>query len=163
EGSIVLVFKGEIYNHGELRRELEALGRHFDSRCDTEVVLRAFLEWDVQSFARLRGMFGAALWTESRRRLVLVRDRVGIKPLYYRRRGDDLYFGSEMKAILLHSELDRQMNLGALERYLSFNYVPGTDTLVRDIQKLAPGNWIDGAMARCPSMLTGAWSSGPTR
>jgi asparagine synthase (glutamine-hydrolysing) len=143
DGDTVLVFNGEIYNHAELRRELEGLGHRFQSRCDTEVVLRAFLEWDVQAFPKLRGMFGAALWTESRRRLVLVRDRVGIKPLYYRRRGDDLYFGSEMKAILLHSELDRQMNLGALERYLSFNYVPGTDTLVRDIQKLAPGNWLE--------------------
>ena len=153
DGDTVLVFNGEIYNHAELRRELEALGHRFDSRCDTEVVLRAFLEWDVQSFARLRGMFGAALWSESRRRLVLVRDRVGIKPLYYRRHGSDLYFGSEMKAILLHPELDRRMNLRALERYLSCNYVPGTETLVEDIHKLAPGNWLewqDGAVSIHP-------------
>jgi asparagine synthase (glutamine-hydrolysing) len=153
DGDTVLVFNGEIYNHAELRRELEALGHRFASRCDTEVVLRAFLEWDVRAFAKLRGMFGAALWTESRRRLVLLRDRVGIKPLYYRRHGDDLYFGSEMKAILLHPELDRRMNLRALERYLSSNYVPGTDTLVEDIQKLAPGNWLewqDGAVASHP-------------
>ena len=153
DSDTVLVFNGEIYNHAELRRELEALGHRFDSRCDTEVVLRAFLEWDVRSFAKLRGMFGAALWTESQRRLVLVRDRVGIKPLYYRRHGNDLYFGSEMKAILLHPELDRRMNLRALERYLSFNYVPGTDTLVEDIQKLAPGNWLewqDGAVSIHP-------------
>ena len=143
DGDTVLVFNGEIYNHAELRRELEALGHRFDSRCDTEVVLRAFLEWDVRAFPKLRGMFGAALWTESRRRLLLVRDRVGIKPLYYRRHGDDLYFGSEMKAILLHPELDRRMNLGALQRYLSFNYVPGTETLVEDVQKLAPGNWLE--------------------
>jgi len=129
DGDTVLVFNGEIYNHADLRRELEALGHRFDSRCDTEVVLRAFLEWDVRSFAKLRGMFGAALWTESRRRLVLVRDRVGIKPLYYRKHCDNLYFGSEMKAILLHPGLDRRMNLRALERYLSCNYVPGTETL----------------------------------
>ncbi len=82
-----------------------------------------------------------------------MRDRVGIKPLYYRRHGDDLYFGSEMKAILLHPELDRRMNLRALERYLSCNYVPGTETLVEDIQKLAPGNWLewqDGAVSIHP-------------
>ncbi len=153
DGDTVLVFNGEIYNHAELRRELEALGHRFDSRCDTEVVLRAFLEWDVQSFAKLRGMFGAALWSESRQRLILVRDRIGIKPLYYRRRGDQLYFGSEMKAILLHPELGRRMNLRALERYLSCNYVPGTETLVEDIQKLPPGNWLewqDGAVACHP-------------
>jgi len=153
DGDTVLVFNGEIYNHVELRRELEGLGQRFDSRCDTEVVLRAFLEWDVRAFSRLRGMFGAALWTESRRRLVLVRDRVGIKPLYYRQSGGDLFFGSEMKAILLHPELDRRMNLGALERYLSFNYVPGTETLVEGIEKLAPGNWLewrDGAVSVHP-------------
>lgn len=153
DGDTVLVFNGEIYNHAELRRELEALGHRFDSRCDTEVVLRAFLEWDVRSFAKLRGMFGAALWSESRRRLILVRDRVGIKPLYYRRHEDDLYFGSEMKAILLHPELDRRMNLRALERYLSCNYIPGTETLVEDIHKLVPGNWLewqDGAVSIHP-------------
>jgi len=153
DGDTVLVFNGEIYNHAELRRELEGLGHRFDSRCDTEVVLRAFLEWDVRAFPKLRGMFGAALWTESSRRLLLVRDRVGIKPLYYRRHGDDFYFGSEMKAILLHPELDRRMNPQALERYLSCNYVPGTETLVEDIQKLAPGNWLewqDGAVSIHP-------------
>ncbi|MDP8990078.1 MAG: asparagine synthase (glutamine-hydrolyzing) [Acidobacteriota bacterium] len=152
-GDTVLVFNGEIYNHAELRRELEGMGHRFDSRCDTEVVLRAFLEWDVRSFAKLRGMFGAALWSESRRRLILVRDRVGIKPLYYRRHGDHLYFGSEMKGILLHPQLDRRMNSRALERYLTSNYVPGTDTLVEDIQKLAPGNWLqwqDGAVSIQP-------------
>jgi asparagine synthase (glutamine-hydrolysing) len=143
DGDTVLVFNGEIYNHVELRRELEALGHRFISHCDTEVVLHAFLEWDVRAFAKLRGMFGAALWVESDRRLVLVRDRMGIKPLYYRRHEEELYFGSEMKAILFHPELDRYMNLGALERYLSFNYVPGTETLVAGINKLAPGNWLE--------------------
>ncbi|MGA8028879.1 MAG: asparagine synthetase B, partial [Bryobacteraceae bacterium] len=79
----VLVFNGEIYNHAELRLELEQLGHQFQSHCDTEVVLRAFLQWDVDSFERLRGMFAAALWKQSTGRLVLVRDRLGIKPLYY--------------------------------------------------------------------------------
>ena len=143
DGCTVLVFNGEIYNHAELRRELESAGHRFDSRCDTEVVLRAFLEWDVDAFPRLRGMFAAALWTESQRRLVLVRDRLGIKPLYHARRGKDLYFGSEMKAILLHPEMDRTMNTAALDRYLSLNYVPGAGTLVEGIEKLAPGHWLE--------------------
>jgi asparagine synthase (glutamine-hydrolysing) len=145
DGDTILVFNGEIYNHGALRRELESLGHRFHTRCDTEVVLRAFLEWDVQSFPKLRGMFSAALWTESKQRLILVRDRAGIKPLYFRRHAGNLYFGSEMKAILLHPELDRSLNPAALERYLSFNYVPGTATLVDGIEKLAPGHWLEWA------------------
>ena len=102
DGDTVLVFNGEIYNHNELRGELSALGHRFQSRCDTEVVLHAFLEWDTDAFSRLRGMFGLAIWTESARRLVLARDRMGIKPLYFARCKDDLLFGSELKTILLH-------------------------------------------------------------
>ncbi len=97
-----IVFNGEIYNHQEIRAELERLGHRFRSNCDTETVLRAFLEWDTACFTRMRGMFAVALWTESQKRLVLVRDRMGIKPLYYYRNGDDIYFGSELKAILEH-------------------------------------------------------------
>ena len=105
DGDTVLVFNGEIYNHAELRRELEALGHRFHSHCDTETVLRAFLEWDTGAFAKLRGMFAAALWTESKRRLVLVRDRMGIKPLYFAKQNGNLYFGSEVKTILPHPEI----------------------------------------------------------
>ena len=139
----VLVFNGEVYNHAELRRELEALGHRFATHCDTEVVLHAFLQWDVEAFGRLRGMFAAAFWSESQRRLVLVRDRLGIKPLYYSRRNGDLYFGSEMKSILLHPEIPRRVNPAALDRYLSLNYIPGTQTMVEGIEKLAPGCWME--------------------
>jgi asparagine synthase (glutamine-hydrolysing) len=150
DGDTVLVYNGEIYNHAEVRRELQRLGHQFETRCDTEVMLRAFLEWDVEAFRRLRGMFGAALWTESQRRLVLVRDRMGIKPVYYARRAGDLYFGSELKAILLHPEIERRLNLAGLDHYLSLNYVPGPHTLVEGIEKLPPGHWLDwrdGAVA----------------
>ena len=102
DGDTVIVFNGEIYNHLELRRELEQRGHRFRSHSDTETVLNAFLEWDTECFSRLRGMFAVALWSECDRRLVLARDRMGIKPLYIARRGDDLYFGSELKAILVH-------------------------------------------------------------
>ncbi|MEQ1886116.1 MAG: asparagine synthase (glutamine-hydrolyzing) [Bryobacteraceae bacterium] len=142
-GGTTIAFNGEVYNHAELRKELEALGHQFHSRCDTEVVLHAFLEWDVKSFDRLRGMFAAALWTESRHRLVLVRDRLGIKPLYYGRVGENLYFGSEMKAILLHPEVPRHVNPVALDRYLGLNYIPGTETMVAGIDKLTPGHWLE--------------------
>ncbi len=143
DGGTVLVFNGEVYNHVELRRELEALGHRFETHCDTEVVLHAFLQWDVEAFPRLRGMFGAAFWNEAQRRLVLVRDRLGIKPLYYTLRQGDLYFGSEMKTILLHPEIPRRVNPSALDRYLSLNYIPGTETMVEGIEKLSPGCWME--------------------
>ncbi len=143
DGDTVLVFNGEIYNSAELRGELERAGHVFRSHCDTETVLRAYLEWDVNAFEKLRGMFAAAFWTESRRRLLLVRDRMGIKPLYYSRREGDLYFGSELKAILLHPEINRRMNSAGLDQYLSLNYVPGPRTLVEGIDKIPPGHWME--------------------
>lgn len=149
DGDTVIVFNGEIYNHAELRRELEQRGHHFRSRTDTETVLRAFLEWDTACFSRLRGMFAIALWTESEKRLVLVRDRVGIKPLYIARRADDLFFGSELKAILVHPDMDRRLSMAGLDCYLSLNYVPSPWTLVEGIEKLPPGQWLewrDGAV-----------------
>ncbi len=143
DGDVAIVFNGEIYNHQELRRELEALGHRFYSHCDTETVLRAFLEWDTTCFARLRGMFAIALWTKSTKRLVLARDRMGIKPLYFARRGDDLFFGSELKAILIHPEIERRLSLDGLDCYLSLNYVPCPWTLVEGIEKLPPGQWLE--------------------
>ncbi len=145
----VLVYNGEIYNYRELRKELEDLGHAFTTHSDTEVLLRAFLQWDIECFARLRGMFAAAFWQEEQRRLVLVRDRVGIKPLYICRLGDELYFGSELKTILAHPEIPRQLDHKALHHYLTLNYVPGPFTLIAGIQKLRPGHmleWRDGAV-----------------
>jgi len=143
DGDTAIAFNGEIYNHREVRGELEALGHRFRSNCDTETVLRAFLQWDTAAFQRLRGMFAIALWTESRKRLVLVRDRMGIKPLYYYRSGNDIYFGSELKAILEHPDVPRYLDLAALDTYLSVNYVPGPQTLIRGIRKVPPGHLLE--------------------
>jgi asparagine synthase (glutamine-hydrolysing) len=143
DADVAIVFNGEVYNHQELRRELEALGHRFDSHCDTETVFHAFLEWDIDCFARLRGMFAIALWTRSTKRLVLARDRMGIKPLYFARHGDDLFFGSELKAILIHPEIERRLSLDGLDCYLSLNYVPCPWTLVEGIEKLPPGQWLE--------------------
>ena len=143
DGDTVIVFNGEIYNHLELRRELEQRGRRFRSHSDTETVLNAFLEWDTECFARLRGMFAVALWSERDRRLVLARDRMGIKPLYIARRGEDLYFSSELKAILVHPEIERWLSADGLDCYLSLNYVPAPWTLVEGIEKLLPGQWME--------------------
>src|SRR5271157_374455 len=143
DGDTAVAFNGEIYNHLEIRAELEELGHRFHSHCDTETLLRAFLEWDTECFSRMRGMFAVALWTESRKRLVLVRDRMGIKPLYYYRRGDDICFGSELKAILEHPDVPRQLDLEALDSYLSVNYVPGPGTLIEGVRKLPPGHLLE--------------------
>jgi asparagine synthase (glutamine-hydrolysing) len=148
DGDTVVVFNGEIYNQAELRQELAGLGHCFHTHCDTEVALHAFLEWDVGCFTRFRGMFAIAFWTESAKRLVLARDRVGIKPLYLHRRGPDIYFGSELKAFFGHEEIPRHLNWTALHYYLALNYVPGPHTLVDGIEKLPPGHlleWRDGA------------------
>ncbi len=143
DGDTVIVFNGEVYNHAELRRELEQRGHRFRSHSDTEVVLTAFLEWDVDCFARFRGMFGLALWTESRGRLILARDRMGIKPLYVARRGADIYFASELKSIFVHPEIERNLNPAALDCYLALNYVPAPHCMVEGIEKLLPGHWLE--------------------
>ncbi len=152
-GDVVIVYNGEIYNHAELREELEALGHHFDTRCDTEVVLKGFVQWDTACFSRLRGMFAIAIWTESEKRLVLARDRMGIKPLYLYHRGRDIYFGSELKTLFAHPEIPRQLDLTGLGYYLSLNYVPSPYTLVDGIEKLGAGEmleWRAGEIRRDP-------------
>ena len=154
DGDTILVFNGELYNHMELRRDLEQAGHRFHSRCDTETVLHAFLEWDIDAFRRFRGMFAAALWTESEKRLVLVRDHVGIKPLYFARRRENIYFGSELKAILLHPEIRRTIDLAGLADYLSLNYVPGPRTLVEGVEKIPPGTWLEW---RAATVTTGEY------
>lgn len=143
DGDSVIVFNGEVYNHAALRQELEAEGAHFRSRCDTEVVLQAYLRWGRQSFQRLRGMFAFAIWTESERRLILCRDRMGIKPLYIHQRGNDLYFGSELKTLFAHNEIERRVDLTGLNFFLSLNYIPGPWTAIDGIRKLPPGHWME--------------------
>jgi asparagine synthase (glutamine-hydrolysing) len=143
DGDTVIVFNGEIYNHMELRPELEARGFRFHTHCDTETVLYAFLAWDTAAFARLRGMFAVALWNKSTRRLILARDRMGIKPLYMARYREDVFFGSELKAILIHPEVDRRLSMKGLDCYLSLNYVPCPWTLVDGVEKLPAGHWYE--------------------
>jgi asparagine synthase (glutamine-hydrolysing) len=142
DNDVILLFNGEIYNHRELRAQLEERGHKFRSTCDTEVVLRAFMEWDVACLEKLSGMFAFAVWTESLRRLILVRDRMGIKPLYFAQSGENIYFGSELKAIFCHPNIDRSLDLGALGTYLSMNYVPGPSTLAESVAKVMPGTYL---------------------
>jgi asparagine synthase (glutamine-hydrolysing) len=143
DGDVTLVFNGEIFNHRELRAELESDGYTFRSHCDTEVVLHAFRHWGNAAFQKLRGMFAAALWIRSERRLVLARDRMGIKPLYYCQQNGEIYFGSEMKCIFAHPGIERRLNVDGLNCYLSLNYVPAPFTMIAGIFKLMPGNMLD--------------------
>ena len=143
DGDVILVFNGEIFNHHELRRELEDHGVRFETRCDTEVILHAFLRWGSDCFSRLRGMFAIAVWVQSERKLVLARDRMGIKPLYYCLHEGELCFGSELKCIFAHPEVPRRICLEGLNCFLSLNYVPAPHTLVEGISKLRPGHVLE--------------------
>jgi asparagine synthase (glutamine-hydrolysing) len=143
DGDTILVFNGEVYNNPELRKELRALGHSFRTHCDTETVLEAFLEWDTDCFRRRRGMFALAIWSKRDNRLVLARDRVGIKPLYIHRRGVNVYFGSELKSLFVHPEIERHIDPLGLHYYTSLNYVPSPNTLVEGIEKLPAGHWLE--------------------
>jgi asparagine synthase (glutamine-hydrolysing) len=140
DGSIQLVYNGEIFNHEALRRELEALGHRFRGRCDAEVVVHAYEAWGPRCVERFRGFFAYALWDANIRQLVLARDRIGIKPLYYVERPDRFLFGSEIKAILEHPDVPREVDVQSLYHYLGYEFVPGPATMFRGIRKLPPGS-----------------------
>jgi asparagine synthase (glutamine-hydrolysing) len=140
DGSVWIVFNGEIYNYQELREFLIAKGHIFKTRTDTEVIVHLYEELGQACLEKLRGMFGFAIWDANSRSLFLARDRVGIKPLYYCLTDESLVFGSEIKAILADPSVKRQMAPELIDRFLTFLYVPGEETLLKGIRKLAPGH-----------------------
>jgi asparagine synthase (glutamine-hydrolysing) len=145
DGTVHVVQNGEIYNYRELMRELEGAGHVFRTHSDTEVLAHAYEEWGTAFAERLRGMFAVAVWDVRERRVVLARDRYGIKPLYYRDVGEELSFASELRA-LPRGEID----LDALESFLAFNSIPAPQSIFREVRKLPPGHllvWRDGAYA----------------
>jgi len=138
-----IVYNGEVYNYGALRQELEGLGCRFMSETDSEVVLAACLTWGVEeALGRFLGMFAFALWIPGESALYLVRDRMGIKPLYYGWAGDDLVFGSELKALCVHPGFSRTVDPRALELFLMLQYIPSPETIYTDARKLPPGHFI---------------------
>jgi len=142
DGRTVVVQNGEIYNHAALRSELQAAGHSFTTRCDTEVLLHGYRQWGEGLLERLRGMFALAVWDAGERRLLLARDRFGIKPLYWtvqRSRRPVLAFASELKA-LRRLGLREELDPDALEAYLAFNSIPAPLTIFRGVAKLAPGH-----------------------
>jgi len=153
DGSLRLVFNGEIYNHAELRAELEAVGGHrwATDHSDSEVILHAYEQWGIDCLQRFRGMFAFALWDNRERSLWLVRDRIGIKPLYYSVHHGRLAFASEIKALLTDPDQERAVDEEAFFHYLSFLTTPAPQTLFAGIRKLPAGSWLrvsaDGAIA----------------
>ena len=137
-----IAYNGEVYNHGELRRELEAKGRSFRTRTDTEVVLKAFQQWGVDCFDRLDGMFAAAIWSPGDRHLWLARDGLGIKPLYYQDRDGLFSFASEAGALLIVDSSPPQPDLEAITETLVLGYPAAPRSGFLSIQQLLPGSWI---------------------
>lgn len=141
-GKVWVVFNGEIYNYRQLREELIEKGHRFKTRTDTEVIAHLYEEYGEASISKLQGMFAIALWDETDRILLLARDRVGIKPLYYHLSEDCLTFGSEMKAILADNAISRDIDPNGLGLLLGYYYMPGEATLLYGIKKLLPGHYL---------------------
>lgn len=139
-----IVFNGEIYNHAEIRSELMKIGNHVwqTDHSDTEVILHAFRQWGIECLEKLRGMFAFALWDARTRELWLVRDRIGIKPLYYSVHNGRITFASEIKALLLDPQQERAVDEEAFYHYLSFLTTPAPQTLFKGIRKLPGGTWL---------------------
>ncbi|MFH1537899.1 MAG: asparagine synthase (glutamine-hydrolyzing) [bacterium] len=140
--TVWISYNGEIYNFLEIREELENLGHAFRSATDTEVVVHAYEEWGVDCLERFNGMFAFCIWDDTRRRLWLVRDRIGIKPVFYCKLPDRFVFGSEIKAILADDAVQRSIDYEALSYYLSLNWMPAPHTLFSGVKQLQPGHYM---------------------
>lgn len=143
DGRYTAVFNGEIYNFPELREELEALGHRFRGHSDTEVMLAAFVQWEIEeTLKRLNGMFAIAVWDAQSEELTLIRDRVGKKPLYYGKFGETFVFGSELKSLMPHSAFQTEVDPHSLGLYLKFGYVPSPRSIFKNVEKVAPGHLV---------------------
>lgn len=142
DGQITIVFNGEVYNHLDIRHDLEARGYHYRSRTDTETILYAYCEHGIDFVQKLYGMFAIAIWDNRSGELLLVRDRIGIKPLYYYRLDDGIVFASEIKSILRHPSLSRRLNHQGMYDYLSLMMTPPTETMFAGIHKLEAGHYL---------------------
>jgi asparagine synthase (glutamine-hydrolysing) len=147
--TVQVIFNGEIYNFRELRRELEQHGHRFRTQCDTEVIVHGYKQWGTGVFARLNGMFGLALWDAQRRRLIVARDAMGIKLVYYRITAGRLTFGSEMRAVLAADPGTPAVDPAALNLFLKFRYTPSPLTIFKGVRKLAPGTMLVVEHGKC--------------
>jgi asparagine synthase (glutamine-hydrolysing) len=150
--NVYVSFNGEIYNYPSLRRRLESKGYVFKSDADTEVILHAYSEYGRDFASELIGMFAIALWDEPAKKWLLVRDRLGLKPLYYYFKSGRLIFGSEIKAILCEPSVERSVENQSLYHLLGYEYVPGPDTLFKGIKKLDPGSMLEYQGGKAPTL-----------
>src|SRR5271167_1091940 len=158
DGTVCVVYNGEIYNFQPLMAELAALGHIFRTRCDTEVIVHAWEEWGVGCLDRFNGMFAFALWDATREMLFLARDRLGEKPLYYSFLPDGrLLFASELKSLLLSPRLDRKLDPQAIEEFFAFGYVPDPRSIYRSVRKLAPAHYLLVRRSEPPSEPRAYW------
>lgn len=158
DGTVRVIFNGEIYNHVELRRELEDKGHRFRTRSDTEVIVHAWEEWGDACPVRFNGMFAFAIWDARRQRLFLARDRLGIKPLYLHRGREGVTFGSELKAVVIAPWIDLEWDLEAVDDFLTYEYVPGPRSIVRDVTKIPPGTGVTIGRSGAASEPRRYWS-----
>lgn len=147
-GTVQVILNGEIYNFAEVRTRLQEKGHRFTTRSDTEVIVHAYEEFGEECVAHFNGMFAFALWDEERETLFLARDRMGEKPLYYTEQDGWFVFGSELRAVLEHPGVGRELDLLGLSRYLFNGYVPDPHSILRDIHKLPPGHFLSVASAK---------------
>ncbi len=163
DGTVAIVFNGEIYNYKELQPELEGLGHHFASNSDTEAIVHAYEEWGVACLQRFVGMFAFAIWDGRDHSVFVARDRLGKKPLFYHAAGGRLVFASELKALLEHPGVPRELDLRALDDYLAYSYVPSDRCIFSGVQKLPRGTGCAGGTAPSRSSATGRSTSGRAR
>lgn len=143
DSTVHIVCNGEIYNYRDIRLELQSQGHRFRTKTDTEVMVHAYEQWDIEGLLdRLRGMFAFALWDSKAQALLLARDRMGIKPLYYAEHGGRFYFGSEIRGILLHSEMPKEVDLQALDEFMVIGFTSTPRTLFKGIKKLPPAHYL---------------------
>jgi asparagine synthase (glutamine-hydrolysing) len=142
DGTIWVLLNGEIYNYPELRQELLERGHKFATKSDTEAIVHLYEDYAESCFSKLRGMFSIAIWDSRKRKLVLARDRVGKKPLFYSADKDRIIFGSELKALLTTDSLSREIDESAVSDYFSFGYIPAPKTIYRAVRKVLPGHYI---------------------
>lgn len=156
-GDLVITFNGEIYNFQEIRDELERKGCAFKSHSDTEVILYAFREWGIRCLERFRGMFAFVIYDKNKQKLWLVRDRVGVKPLYYYYYNGLLLFGSELKVFHPHPDFKKEIDLGSLGLFLQYSYIPGPHCIFMHTQKLLPGCFIEMSLTTREIKQTKYW------
>jgi asparagine synthase (glutamine-hydrolysing) len=154
DGTIQVVFNGEIYNHDQLRRELEGRGHRFRTRSDTEAIVHAYEEWGERCVERFNGMFAIAVWDSRNQALFLARDRIGIKPLYVHDGPEGIAFGSELKAVVTAPRIRLRWDSEAIDDFITYEYVPGGRSIVEGVEKLLPGTSITYRIDRAPVRRT---------